>query len=87
MNAKDQKFERQTVYLDGGAFYDCEFKYCTIVYSGLIPVTLVGCTFSGCTFDFAGPAANTLQFLHSLSRVNEDARAVVRKTLAPILEE
>jgi hypothetical protein len=87
MNAKNQKFEEQTVYLDGCAFYDCEFVRCTLVYSDLMPVTLIGCTFSNCAFDFAGPAANTLQYLYSLSRVNKDALAIVRNTLAPILEE
>jgi hypothetical protein len=87
MNATKQKFEDETVYLDGCAFYDCEFIRCNLVYSGLIPVTLVGCVFTHCAFDFAGPAANTLQYLYSLAHVSKDSMEIVRKTLAPILEE
>jgi hypothetical protein len=87
MNAKNEKFEKQTVYLDGCAFYDCEFVQCTLVYSGIIPVTLVGCTLSNCRMEFAGPAANTLQYLYSLSRVNKEALTAVQNILAPILED
>lgn len=56
-------FNHETVYLDGDAFEDCEFRDCRLVYSGGEPPEFRDCKFHDCDWKFEDAAANTLAFL------------------------
>jgi hypothetical protein len=62
----NQRFENQTVTLDGGTFHGCTFVRCHIRFNGLMLPELGGNMFQECEWDFAGPASNTLAFLQML---------------------
>lgn len=66
-----QRFENQTISLDGGTFRDCTFSNCVFLFSALLPVILEGSSFSNCRWEFVGPAANTMAFIRSLYRRGE----------------
>jgi hypothetical protein len=66
MIAKTQTFEDAKISLDGGSFYGCTFRRCTLVYSGLLPVVLEGGSFDGCKWEFSGPALNGVQFMSAI---------------------
>ena len=69
MIAKNQKFMGLRISLDGGAFHECTFDGCHLVYSGFLPVTLDECTYRNCEWEFAGPALNTLNFMQGIYAV------------------
>ena len=69
MIAKNQKFIGLRISLDGGAFHECTFDGCHLVYSGFLPVTLDECTYRNCEWEFAGPALNTLNFMQGIYAV------------------
>jgi hypothetical protein len=71
MIAAGQKFEKQTISLDGGTFRDCEFVDCVLFFSGLLPVDLRGSSLKGCRWEFHGPAGNTIGFLRALYQRGE----------------
>lgn len=58
-----QKFKNSTIHLDSSTFEYCTFENCTLVYSGLMQPTLMGNDFAECKWEFAGSAANTINFL------------------------
>ena len=66
MIAEETVFEGKTIALDGGSFYACEFKSCTLIFSGLLPVVMDGCSFDNCKWQFSGPAQQTTAFMGSL---------------------
>ena len=66
MIAEKMTFEGKTIVLDGGSFYECQFKGCTLKFSGLLPVTLDGCVFENNKWEFLGPALNTVGFMKAL---------------------
>src|SRR5690606_4322477 len=58
-----QTFKNSTIHLDSSTFEYCTFENCTLVYSGLMQPTLLGNDFAKCKWEFAGSAANTINFL------------------------
>lgn len=66
MIAVGQRFEDQTISLDGGTFRDCTFTNCVFLFSAVLPVILQGSSFDKCRWEFVGPAANTMAFIRSL---------------------
>lgn len=66
MNVSDSKFAGGKFTLDGGRFVRTTFEGVELLYSGGDLPIIEDCVFTGCTFAFAGPAANTLEFLTSL---------------------
>jgi hypothetical protein len=71
MIAVGQRFENQTISLDGATFRDCTFSNCVFLFSALLPVILEGSSFTNCRWEFVGPAANTMAFIRSLYRRGE----------------
>jgi len=67
MIARDQTFEDMEIYLDGSSFYNCTFKRCRFIYSGVVPTTIAGrFDVVDCQWAFAGPAANMIQFMSGM---------------------
>ncbi|WP_349359167.1 hypothetical protein [Stappia sp.] len=60
------RFHGRTVIVDGGAFRDCSFESCRIVYCGGALPVLQGCRFADSRWTFSGEAANTLTMLTAL---------------------
>lgn len=56
-------FEGQTIPLDGDVFKQCEFRKCTLVYSGGELPGFTSCKFFDVTWKFEGAAERTLGFL------------------------
>jgi hypothetical protein len=71
MIAVRQKFEGQTISLDGGTFQECEFENCILLYSATLPVILEGSSFKECRWQFVGPAGNTVSFITFLYQQGE----------------
>ena len=71
MIAVGQRFEDQTISLDGSTFRDCTFTNCAFLFSALLPVILQGSAFVNCRWEFVGPAANTMAFIRSLYQRGE----------------
>ena len=70
MNYVGRTFANCNLPLDGHSFIDCRFGVgCILVYSGLGPVAFRDCEFDHMQFSFAGPAANTLEFIKGMARV------------------
>ena len=65
MIAKKKTFEGKTIVLDGGSFYACHFKGCTLIFNGVGAVTLDECSFDNCKWQFSGPARNTIKFMQA----------------------
>lgn len=66
MIAVGQRFENQTISLDGATLRDCTFVNCVFLFSALLPVILDASSFNNCRWEFVGPAANTMAFIRSL---------------------
>ncbi len=66
MIAEEMTFEGKTVVLDGGSYYACQFKNCTLIFNGVLPVTMDKCSFDNCNWQFSGPAQNTIGFMRGL---------------------
>ncbi len=66
MIAEKMAFEDKTIVLDGGSFYACKFKNCTLIFSGVLSVTMDGCSFDDCEWQFSGSAENTIRFMQAL---------------------
>ncbi len=69
MITEKMTFESKTIVLDGSSFYTCQFKGCTLIFNGVLPVTMDGCSFDNCIWQFSGPAQNTIQFMQALYAV------------------
>jgi hypothetical protein len=69
INLTANKMENQTfvganVQADGGAaYFKCTFINCNLIFTGLAPIQFDTCKLENCRWSFAGPAANTLNFL------------------------
>jgi hypothetical protein len=79
-----QTFKNSTIHLDSSTFENCTFENCTLVYSGLMQPTLVGNDFAQCRWEFAGSAANTINFLTGFYQTG--GKDVVEATLNNIRE-
>ncbi len=66
MIAENMTFEDKIIVLDGGSFYTCKFKGCTLKFSAVLPVIIDGCSFENCKWQFSGPAQNTIAFMQAL---------------------
>ena len=66
MITEKMTFEGKTISLDGGSFYECHFKGCTLIFNGVLPVTMDACSFDDCKWQFSGPAQNTIGFMQAL---------------------
>jgi hypothetical protein len=61
---EDQTFVGANVQADGGVAYTrCKFVNCTLIFTGVAPIQFDTCTLENCRWAFAGPAANTINFL------------------------
>ena len=65
MITEKMTFEGKTIVLDGGSFYTCQFKGCTLIFNGILPVTMDTCSFDNCNWQFSGPAQNTITFMQA----------------------
>lgn len=75
-------YNHETVYLDGEAFSDCEFRHCRMVYSGGPAPTFTTCRFDDCDWRFEGAAADTLAHLKAVWGTG--AKAVVQELIKEI---
>ena len=66
MITEKMTFEGKTIVLDGGSFYACYFKSCTLNFNGVLPVAMHECSFDDCKWQFSGPAQNTIVFMQAL---------------------
>ncbi len=66
MITEKMAFEDKTIVLDGGSFYECHFKGCTLIFNGVLPVTMDACSFDDCKWQFSGPVNNTIVFMQAL---------------------
>lgn len=79
------EFENEDVVIDFTVFKQCGFKNCNLIYYGHGPVNLENNVFDGCHWSFAGPAENTMQFLHAMYHGNaEGGRALVEAMIRGI---
>jgi hypothetical protein len=90
MIVRDQTFEDAKISLDGGSFYRCTFRRCTLVYSGFLPVTFEGGVLDACKWEFSGPAMNTIQFMSAMYKggspeVIESTLRAIRGQAAPAI--
>jgi hypothetical protein len=74
----NQRFENQTITLDGGTFHGCTFVRCRLRFAGLMPPELGGNMFQQCEWEFIGPARETLAFLQVLYHDHGGADLVER---------
>ena len=74
MVVRNEEFVDMSISLDGGTYEKCNFRNCTLVYSGLLPANLKDCGFENCVWDFIGPAANALAFMRNLYMAGGDQR-------------
>lgn len=78
-------FVGQTIPLDGDMYKQCEFRQCTLVYSGGELPGFQNCNFYDVTWKFEGAAERTLSFLslfyHGMGEVGPP---IVEKTFADI---
>jgi hypothetical protein len=84
MKFEKREFVNKTFDLDGNEFSVCTFRNCKFVFRGLKPTVLEDSFFLGCSFLFAGPAANTLNFMAQIyhrggNRLVEEAFENIRK--------
>jgi hypothetical protein len=75
---KDQDFEGQTIHLDGNQYANCNFRNCSIVYSGGEVPKLARCNFTGETWRFEGAAERTLILLQDFARAGSGFDSLVK---------
>ena len=80
MITEKMAFEGKTIVLDGSSFYECQFKGCTLIFNGVLPVTIDACSCDGCKWQFSGPAQNTIAFMQALyaSGIKELLEDIIR---------
>jgi len=62
-----ERFDNQTIELDGQDFDACTFVDCDLVYRGGDPPGLANSTFSGCRFRLDGAALRTIAFFQEMN--------------------
>jgi hypothetical protein len=78
-------YQNVTVKLDNNEFTDCKFFNCLMEYSGLGPASIYGCQFVDVQWVFAGPAQNTLQFMHAVYHgMGDGGRKLIEQTFENI---
>lgn len=75
------RFVDSTLEMDGNEYIGCIFDRCTLVYRGGSSIRLVNNTFVDSEFLFDGPAANTLNLLHTFIGQGGHLREVVLSAL------
>lgn len=63
---RQANYNHETVQLDGGAFDDCDFIGCRLVYAGGEPPSFSGCRFDDCEWKYEEAAARTLSYLRQV---------------------
>lgn len=64
-----ERFEGETVELDGGEFVGCTFEECELVYrGGELPRRVEENTFRDCRWRFEDAAGRTVRFMSALYR-------------------
>ena len=58
-----QRYQNETVELDGNTYENCTFSHCKLLYFAYERVSFTGCVFTNCDWSFDGPAENMLYFL------------------------
>jgi hypothetical protein len=72
-----EKFEKQTVILDGNEYHECELRKCNLVFKGREPVKLEHCHIIGCTWQFEDAAQRTVLMLKHLYLSGQHGREIV----------
>ena len=69
MTHSDCVLSAQRVELDGNTYRNVVFTNCIMVFKGSEDggISLVGCNFDNCSWHFEGAAANTLNFINTIS--------------------
>lgn len=81
MKFEQHTFEDQDVLLDANQFVDCTFIRCKLIYMGISVTNLGARLIKDCTWEFAGPAANTVNFMANLYNVGGSASEMIANTL------
>lgn len=68
---KDKDFNGDVVNIDDNTYENCNFRNCTIIYSGGQLPRLTGIVITECIFAFDGAAQRTLQFLSMLGHFGD----------------
>ena len=76
-----EKFNHDTIALDGEAFTDCDFSACRLVYSGGEPPKFKDCRFTDCEWKFEDAAARTLAHLKAAwaAGAKADVQALIKE--------
>lgn len=85
LNIHEYPFEDEDIVLDFHAFKKCKFKNCKLIFHGHGPVKLESCMFDSCSWEFAGPAANTLNFMTALYHNKLGAEKIIEQTINNII--
>ena len=67
MLIKNQVFDNDKITLDGNSFDQCTFNSCEMIYGGVGPVSLSNSKLNNVTWHFVGNAANTMDFLKTIT--------------------
>ena len=65
---RGQRFEDETVEVDGKAFETCVFSRCVLQFSGAALTSLTGCSFIECQWRAIGAAENVIALLQGMYR-------------------
>ena len=65
---RGQRFEGETVVVDGKAFVTCVFTRCVLQFSGVALTSLTGCSFVECQWRAIGAAENVIALLQGMYR-------------------
>lgn len=84
-----ERFEDETVELDGGEFVGCTFEGCELVYrGGELPRRVEENTFRDCRWRFEDAAGRTVRFMSALYRgLGEHGEELVERTFDHIRGE
>jgi hypothetical protein len=63
---RNEKYNGQTIKIDGQLYDHCEFTNCKIVYNGGVLPVLHKNQFSGCSFILGDAAERTMAFIKSI---------------------
>jgi hypothetical protein len=74
---KKERFESQTLILDGNEYLGCELRHCNLVYKGQDAVKLEHCHIAACTWQFEDAALRTAILLKGLYQSGHMGREVV----------
>jgi hypothetical protein len=81
---QDQKYNGETVVIDGMEFVQCEFVNCRLIYRGGEVPKLQSCHFAQCQWQLEEAARNTIMFLRGIYHSGPGGRELVEETLKNI---